>query len=126
MAKQDVVSAGVAAIQAADAQALTDQLGIAYDAGATDQKASDGSFTQADIDKAVASAQAVDATAMAAAKAASDSAIADLQTQLSALSTKEGQEAGVIASLQSSVKNIQDALAALMALVPAPVTPPAS
>ncbi len=59
MGKSDAVAAGVSAFQTAETQALTDALGNAYDAGATDQKASDGSFTQADIDKAVAAAQAL-------------------------------------------------------------------
>lgn len=121
MAKQDVISAGVIAIQAAEAQALSDQLGLAYDAGAVDQKASDGTLTQADLDAAVSAAKAVDAQAMSDAKAASDAALADLQAKLDALSQKEGQEAGVIAGLQSSVAAVQASLAAVVALLPAPV-----
>lgn len=123
MAKQDVIAAGVAAIQTAEAQAISDQLGIAYDAGCTDQKASDGTFKQSDIDAAVAAAQAVDAQAAADAKAASDGALASLQANMAALSAKEGQEAGVIAGLQSSVQAVQASLAAIVALLPQPVVP---
>lgn len=123
MAKTDVVSAGIAAIQSAETQALSDQLGIAYDAGATDQKASDGTFTQADIDAAVTAAQAVDAQALAAAQATSDAAQAAIQAQLTALSTKEAPEAAAIAGLQASVAAAQVALAAIVALFPTPVVP---
>lgn len=124
--RQDVIDKGVAAVQAAEQQALSDQLGIAYDAGGVDQKASDGTLTQADLDKAVADAQAVDAQAAASAKAASDAALADLQTQMAALAAKEGQEAGVIAGLQSSVAAVEAALQAVTALLPAPAAPAAS
>lgn len=123
MARADVQAAGVVAIQAADAQAISDQLGVAYDAGAADQKGSDGTFKQSDIDAAVAAAQAVDQAAAVAAKSASDAALAALQSQMTALASKEGIESGVIAGLQSSVAAVQSALAAVVALLPAPVAP---
>lgn len=122
MSKVDIVSAGVAAIQVGQTQVLTDQLGVVYDAAALEQKASDGTLSQADLDAAVAAAQAVDAQALADAKAASDAALAGLQSQLSVLATKEGQEASVIAGLQASKDALAAALATLAGLFPV-VTP---
>lgn len=73
---------------------------------------------QARIDAALAAQAAADAQALADAKAQGDAAIAVIQAQLDALSLKEGQEASVIAGLQSSIVSIQGALDALHALFP--------
>lgn len=103
MAKADVVAAAVVSIQAAEAQALSDGLGSVYDQGAQDQKASDGTFTQADIDAAVL------------AKSVSDQAAADaLSAQVSALQADDDAKSKIIAGIQ-----------ALLA-PPAPVPAPAS
>ena len=118
MSKEQIVADGVAGIQAGQVQVLSDQLGLVYDAAALEQKASDGTLSQADVDAAVAAAQAVDAQALAAAQAASDAALAELQGQLTALSLKEGQEASVIAGLQASKDALAAALATLAGLFP--------
>lgn len=60
MAKADVVAAQKAAVLAGQDASLEAGLEAAYDGGALDQKASDGSFTQADIDAAKASQLAAD------------------------------------------------------------------
>lgn len=124
MAKADVVAAAVSAIQQNQAQALIDGLGSVYDQGGLDQKASDGTFTQADIDSAVAAAQAVDAQALSDAQAKASSDLAAVQDQLSALSSKEAGESATLVSLQSSVAAAQASLAAVLAVLnpaPAPV-----
>lgn len=109
MTRADVISAGVLAIQAAEASALGSALGAAYDQGGVDQKASDGTFTQADIDSAVAAAQAVDAAAQAA-------AVKVVQDALTALIVKESAEASELVALQSGIS-------ALVALFPVPAAP---
>lgn len=127
MVKADVVAAAVISIQGAQSQALSDGLGAVYDQGAVDQKASDGTLTQADLDAAIAAAvgplnsqiaalQAQDASDIAAGQAA----LATLQASFDALSVKEASEAGVVSGLQGSIGSIQGALAALQALFPAP------
>lgn len=119
MGKVEAVAAMIAAVQAGQAQAMSDAGGALYDQAALDQKGIDGSFSQADIDKAVADAQAVDAKAMADAKAASDAALVDLQGKLDALAAKEGQEAGVIKGLQASKDALAAALKTISDLLPA-------
>lgn len=52
MAKEDVVAAGLKAIQDAEVEAITGQLGVAFDAGVAEGSPVTG-FTQADIDAAV-------------------------------------------------------------------------
>lgn len=127
--RADVISNGVSAIQAGVAGVLGDQLGIAYDAGSVDQKGLDGSFTQADIDSAVAASkaldaqalsdsQAADAKAFSDAKMASDALMADLQDKFDALSKKESSESGIIAGFQSSKAALQAVLDGLLALNP--------
>ncbi len=137
MAKEDVVAAGVAAVQAADAQALSDQLGIAYDAGALDQKASDGTLSQGDLDAAVsaalatakvesdavlAAAQAVDAQALADAQAQGAVALDAVQAALDAMTAKEQLEEEAVADVAAKILSVQAAFDAIKAiLVPVPV-----
>lgn len=138
MAKEDVVAAGVVAVQAADAQALVDQLGIAYDAGALDQKASDGTLSQGDVDAAVSAAlasakvesdavlaadQAVDAEALAAAHAEADAKLAEVQTALDALTAKEQLEEAAVADVGAKILSVQAAFDAIKAIL-VPVIPP--
>ena len=87
--RADVISQGVAAIQASETQALSDQLGAAYDAGLASAPPS-GGLSQADVDAAIA-----------AQKLADDSALSDIKAQLAALAAKEGVEASVIAAIQA-------------------------
>lgn len=127
MAKQEAVAAMVAAVQAAQLQALTDAGNTLYDQAAADQKASDGSFTQADINAAVSAAQGVDAKALADSQAQAAAALAAVQQQLVAMTAKEQAEENVVIGLQSSVSQVQAALDAIKALIfPAPVPAPVS
>jgi hypothetical protein len=90
MAKADVVAAQKAAVLAGQDAALEAGLEAAYDGGAADQKESDGSFTQADIDAAVA------------AKGVSDQAAVDaLTAQVSALQADDDAKTKIIAGIQA-------------------------
>lgn len=96
MARQDVIQQQLAAVQTSETQALTDALGAAYDQGATDQKASDGTLTQADLDAAVAAAvdplnqqiAAFPAQQAAAVSAALDQAVGVVQSEETDLESK--------------------------------------
>lgn len=127
MSKEQIVADALQAISAGQSQVLSDAIGKAVDQSAVEQKASDGTLSQADLDKAVADALAaqkvVDDKALADAKAAADAAMADIQKQLSDMSAKEQAEEGVISSLQGSLQKAQDAIAAVVALFPKPVQP---
>lgn len=116
--KQDSIDKNFAAVQAAQSDAIKNGLGQAYDDGALDQKASDGTLSQADLDKAVADAKAVDAQALADAKTASDAAMVEAQKQISDLQSKLGLDDAALAAVQSSMQAIQDASAKLLALFP--------
>lgn len=90
MGKADVVAAAVQSVQAAQVQALSDGLGAVYDQGGVDQKASDGTFTQADIDAAVA------------AKGVADQAAVDaLTAQVSALQADDNAKTAIIQGIQA-------------------------
>ncbi len=132
--RDDVVAAGVAAVQAGEVAVLSAELGKAFDSG--EAIGTGPGFTQADIDAAVqakvdadalvlAQSQADDKAAFDAAKEVADLALAELQKKFDDLSLKEGSEASVIAGLQSSKAQIEAALAALAGLFPAPVPVPA-
>lgn len=110
MAKDDAVKTGVAAFQVAVVQVVADQIGAAYDTGATDQKASDGSFTQADIDAAVAAAQGIDAKELADAQVKASSDLAALQASFDAMAAKD-------TSLQAQLDAVKSSVAALSALL---------
>lgn len=118
VAKEDVVQAGFAAIQAADEQVLKEELGKAYDAGLAEAPAV-GGFQQADIDAAVQAAKDADAQTLAGVQAQFDA----MKVEHEALIAKEGQEASVIAGLQASLEKIKAAEALLAGLFPAPVDP---
>lgn len=133
MAKQDVIDSGVANVQAAEVQALKDALSAAYDQGATDQKASDGTLTQADVDAAVKAAVdplnaqiASDAAALADSQAKAVSAVADVQSKLDAMTSKEQGEEAIVANLQSSAAALQAALDSLKSLILTAVSAPVS
>ena len=135
MAKVDVVAAAMQMILTEQNQALTDGLGSAYDGGATDQKASDGSFTQADIDAAVkaatdplnaqvASITAQDATDQAN-LAAAQTNLASVQAQLVTMTAQDVSDKALVANFQSSVASLQASLDAIKAALTAVLTPPA-
>lgn len=138
--KADIVSQAVAAIQAGEAQVMSDAIGAAVDEAALEQKASDGTLTQADLDAAVKAASdplnaqiaALQAQDASDAKAASDAqaALSDAQSQLASaqasvsdLTAKlEADDAAVnglkssMAALQSADQQLQAVLAALAGL----------
>lgn len=120
MSRDQIISDAVSAIQSGQLQVLQDAVGKAVDQSAVEQKASDGTLTQADLDAAVKSAtdalnaqvaslQAQDAVD---AKAASDAqaALADLQSKFNDLSQKEGLEEQQVAALQAKIDQIKQLL----------------
>lgn len=139
MAKADVVSAAKSQFLQ-DEDAAAQKFGEAcYDGGASDQKASDGSFTQADIDAAVKTAtdplnaqvtalQAQDAADVATAQAAqaqvaSLSATVDQMTgQIGDLTKKLAADDSIVQGLKGSLSQLQAVEAALEQLIPP--TPP--
>lgn len=135
---QRVSDAKVALVAAQDSvltQVLTD---LANNA-ANDQKASDGTFGQADIDAAVAAAvgplnaqitalQAQDASDIQAGKdavSAVQAAMDALQAQYSALAAKESTEAGTLQGLVGSISALQGVVAVLQGLQSQPAPAPA-
>lgn len=127
--RDDVVAAGVAAVQAGEVAVLSSELGKSFDSG--EAIGTGPGFTQADIDAAVLAAKDADAAILAQsqaddkkafddAKALADAALLDLQGKLDTLSLKEGIEAGVISGLQSSKSQLEAVLAGLSVLFPDP------
>lgn len=117
MSKAQIVADAISAISAGQAQVLNDAIGAAVDAAGVEQKASDGTLTQADLDKAVADATAADAQALADAHAKADADLAALQVKLDAIITTEQSEKQVIVGLQNSVGQVQAALDAIKAII---------
>ena len=138
MAKSDTVATQLAAIQTAETQAITDGLGACYDQGAVDQKASDGTLTQADLDAAVAAAvaplntqiatltaqDAADVQALADAQAKAVSDLAALQAQLDAAVSADVADKALVSNLQGAVAAVQTSLDAIKAAVSAVLNPP--
>lgn len=125
--KSDAVANAVTAIQAGELQVLNDQLGLVYDAGLAETGGTGGggtgTFTQSDIDAAVAAAQSIDTQALADAQAAFDTKFAQVQTDLDAMTTKEGLEEKSVKDVQASIDSVQaafDAIKALFPTLPAP------
>lgn len=132
MSRDQIISDALAAISAGQAQVLSDAVSAAVDQSAIEQKASDGTLSQADVDAAVAAAvaplnqqisdlqvkDAADVQAAVDAKAAGDAAVAALQVQFDDLKSAKDVEDGVIAGLNASIVSIQGALDALHALFP--------
>lgn len=111
MAKQDIVSAGVAAIQAGEVQVYSDQLGLAYDGGFTDGVASVLVSTGGGIS---GDQEASDiAVAVGAAVGPLNSQISDLQSQLSTITAGKGADDAVIQGLQSQVSTLQSSAQSL-------------
>jgi len=134
LGQDQVVQQALALIQQEQSQALVDGLNMAYTGGATDQKASDGTFTQADIDAAVKAAtdplNAQIATITAqdqtdqANLAAAQANLASVQQQLAAMTAQDQSDKALVANFQTSVAQLQASLdaikAALAAILPAP------
>ncbi len=132
MSKTDIVSAQKSAILSGQDAALQAGLEAVYDQAATEQKASDGTLSQSDLDAAVAAAvaplnqQVADLTAKDASDvAAGQAALVDLQGKLDALAAKESVEAGTLAALQSAKDSLAKVLADLSGIgAPVPVPAP--
>lgn len=134
MSREQIISDALSAISAGQSQVLVDAVSAAVDQSAIEQKASDGTLSQGDVDAAVAAAvaplmvqisdlqamDAVDKQAVIDVKAQGDAALADLQSQFDAIKAAKDVEDGVISSLNASIVSIQGALDALHALFPAP------
>ncbi len=125
MSKVDLVAAGLAAVQAGEVQVLSDQLGLMYDAAAQEQKASDGTLTQADLDAAVKAATdplnakiAQDATDLAAAQADAATKLAAVQASLDAMTAQDLTDKAVVTNFQGAIAALQAALDALKAALP--------
>lgn len=126
MSRDQIIADAISAISVGQAQALSAAIGAAVDASAVEQKASDGTLTQADLDKAVADVKAqldasvaqdaLDKQAALDAKAAGDQAVADLQVKFDALASKEGVEASIVDGLKGSLASLQDVVAKLAAI----------
>lgn len=125
MAKQDVVTAQLAAVQQGEQDVLSQALGACFDAGEADGNGP--GFTQADIDAAVLAATSPlnaqitqDASDLAAAHADADSKLADLQTKLDTMTAEDQADKAVVSNFQSSITALQNALDALKAAIPVP------
>lgn len=118
--KEDVVAAGVKAVQDAEVQALSDQLGIAYDAG----KADGGGLSQADVDAAVAAQQAADAQVLADAQAKADADLAAAKQALADMTAKEQLEEAAVADVKAKIDAVQASFDAIKALFSPPPAPP--
>ncbi len=128
MSKADIVAAALSAISAGSAQVLSDAVGAAVDQSALEQKASDGTLGQGDLDAAVAAAvaplneQILALTDKDAADiAAGVAALSDLQGKLDTLAAKESVEAGIVNGLKDSLAALQDVVAKLSGIVTPPV-----
>lgn len=119
--KEEVIQAAVVAIQAQDTQVLTDQLGIVYDAD-RDSTGGVGTYTQEQFDAKLAEAlgadEALDVQALADAQAAFDVKFAKVQSDLEAMTEKEGLEAKAVKDVQASIDSVQAAFDAIKALFP--------
>lgn len=132
MSKTDIVLAQKTAILSGQDSALQAGLEAVYDQAALEQKASDGTLSQSDVDAAVASAVAPlnaqiqsDALDLAAAQATAAANLAMVQQALTDMTAKEQLEEQSVLSLQNSIGAVQTSLDAIKALVfPAPTAPP--
>jgi len=135
MSKDQIVSDAKSAFISGQDQILGQVLSDVYDKAASEQKASDGTLTQADLDAAVKAAtdplnqqisdlQAKDDSDIAALKDAQDK-LAALQTSFDVLSSKEAGEAIQVSQFQGMKDQLiaaQSSLAALLASI-SPPTP---
>lgn len=125
--RDEAIASAKQSVIAGQDQALNDGLGACYDQGLADaggQTTTPGSFTQADIDAAVAAAQAVDAQALADAKTAADAALADIQSKLDDVTGKAKADEDLIEGMKDSADKLQAAVDLIHSLFPALPVPP--
>lgn len=115
MTRDESIAQGMSSIQ----QGQMDALGVSFDNGAA---SGSGGFSQSDIDKAVAQAQALDAQALTDAQTKAASDLAAVQASLDAMTEKEGIEEKAVANVNNSVEQLQASLDAIKALL-APLPP---
>ncbi len=118
MSKTDTIAAQKAALLAAQDGAIDAALGATWDQAALEQKGADGTMSQADVDAAVAAAQAVDQKAFDDAKAASDAAMTDLQAKLDAAVAAKSADETVLQGLQDAAAKFQAAADLVHSLFP--------
>lgn len=133
MSKDQIVSDAKASLVSGQDLVLSQVLGSVYDLAAQEQKASDGTLSQGDLDAAVAAAvaplnqQISDLSAKDAADlqllSDAQAKLADLSAKFDVLVAKEGIEAGIVAEFQASLAGMQKVVADLIGLQPAPVPP---
>ncbi len=117
MTRDEAIQAGLDALR----QGQIDALGGAFDAGLSN--GTPVGFTQADIDAAVAAAQAVDAQVLSDAQAASAASVAAVQLALDEMTAKEQLEEVAVADVQAKVTALKASMDAFLALFPIPVVP---
>lgn len=148
MSKKQILSDALADIAVGELQVRSDAIGKALDAMALEQKASDGTLSQSDVDQAVAAAvaplnqqisdlsakDAADIQAAIDAKASGDAAVLDIQGKLdSALSSladmtaKEQFEEQAVADVKLKIEAVQasfDVVKGIFFPPPVPEVPP--
>lgn len=112
MTKDESVSAGLAAIQAAQ----NDALGKCYDDGAASVQVG-GGLSQADIDAAVAQAKAQDAEMLSAAMGEAQVTIDGLNAHIVEVEAKEASESAIVLGLKAKAEEFQAALDKIKALL---------
>jgi hypothetical protein len=139
MAKEDVVAAGLVALQEAQAEAVKGSLAEFYDKVVADQPPVSGGLSQADLEAAVADAlakakaesdaaiaaiQSADAQALSDAQAKAASDFAAVQQALADMTAKEQLEEGAIAGLKDSLDKVQAFVDQIKSILPS-LFPPA-
>ncbi len=132
MGMAEFVASQKAAILAGQDAALEGGLEAVWVESALEQKASDGTLTQGDLDAAIKAATdplnaqiAQDAADLTAAHADADAKLAALQTSLDAMTADDATKTKAVTDLQGSVAGVQAALDAIKALLSPPVPPTA-
>lgn len=126
--KADIVAKAKADLVAGQDAVLESVIGAACDQSALEQKASDGTLTQADLDAAVQPLKdqiAADAQALSDAHAKADSDLASLQSALDAMTSKEKLAEKSVSDVNAAIAQVQSSFDAIKAAfpVPAPVDP---
>lgn len=125
MAKEDVVAAGVKAIQDGEVQVLTDTLGSVFDQGLASAPVGGGDptkiFSQEELDQKVAEVLAadelLDQEALAAAQAAAQVQIDALSVALQEMTDKYGAEHEALQGFKDKITDLQTALDLLKSLI---------
>lgn len=146
MSKDQILADAISGISSGQAQVLQQVIGDALDKMALEQKASDGTLSQSDLDNAVAAQKAADQAALDAAVqkdiddvkagqdalqaaqdllAAANVALADMTSNFNADEVIVGGLKGVVSQMQAADQQLQGVVAALNSLgSPAPVPAP--